>query len=124
MSQRWVSVSRIGHGKEVHIPEMGLRLTSGTRSHRKFVLREFKKAGITDDHYSLAFQDTDTPVHTAFEQSQYDLGDAMRLFETHPQFLAWHMLMTNGILNWNIIEYPPFAKRYPAIVSQVKSRPE
>ena len=121
MSQRWVAVSRIRHGVEMHLPELGLRLKTGTRTHRKFVLREFRSAGMTDYLYTLAFQDVTVPVHTAFEQSQDDLGVAMRLFEDHPDFLSWHMLMTNGILDWNIVQYPPFAEHYPRVAARVSA---
>jgi len=47
----------------------------------------------------------------------------MKLFEEHPKFLSWHMLMTSGTFVWNLVEYPPFAQRYPEVVVNVKSRP-
>lgn len=106
----------------MHVPDLGARQTVGTRTHRKFVLREFKSAGMTDEFYQLAF--SSHPVHIPFERCQEndpELG--MTLFEEHPKFLSWHMLMTSGKLAWNIVEYPPFAQRYPEIVTNVMSRP-
>lgn len=120
MSQRWVDVSRFKDGEEMHIP--GVRQTVGTRAHRKFVLREFKSAGMSDEFYQLAF--SSNPVHIPFERCQdTDLQLGMTLFEEHPKFLSWHMLMTSGKFVWNIVEYPPFAQRYPEIVASVISRP-
>lgn len=105
----------------MHIPDMGVRLMVGTRAHKKFVMREFKSAGMTDAFYNLAFEDT--PVHTTFERCQNDLETAMGLFEQHPNFLSWHMLMTNGIFLWNIVEHPPFVQRYPEIAANVTRSP-
>lgn len=122
MSQRWVDVSRFGNGEEMHLPHLGVRQTVGTRTHRKFVLREFKSAGMCEDFYHLAF--SSNPVHIPFERCQYsDLELGMALFDEHPKFLSWHMLMTSGIFVWNIVEHPPFAQRFPEIVSNVLSRP-
>lgn len=121
MSQHWVDVSRFKNGEEMHVPDLGARQTAGTRTHRKFVLRKFKSAGMTDEFYQLAF--SSNPAHTPFERCQTDLQLGMKLFEEHPKFLSWHMLMTSGIFVWNIVEYPPFAQRYPEIVANVKSRP-
>lgn len=107
----------------MHIPDLGVRQTVGTRTHRKFVLREFKSAGMSDDFYQLAFSSS-IPVHIPFERCQdTDLQLGMTLFEEHPKFLSWHMLMTSGVFVWNIVEYPPFAQRYPEIVANVTSRP-
>lgn len=104
----------------MHIP--GVRQTVGTRTHRKYVLREFKSAGMSDEFYKLAF--SSNPVHIPFERCQdTDLQLGMTLFEDNPKFLSWHMLMTSGKFVWNIIEYQPFAQRYPEIVENVLSRP-
>lgn len=119
MSKRWVAVSRTRHGSELHDPDFGVRLTAGTRAHRKFVLREFKSSGITEEFYRLAF--AEDPVHVAFEGYQTDPARAMALFERHPQFLSWHMLMTNGLLVWRIVEHPPFAQRFPGVASHVRA---
>ena len=124
MSRRWATMSRSHYGSEVHLPDLGLRLKAGTRLHRKFVLREFKAARITGDFYQLAFADVDVPVHTAFEACQDDPEAAMALFVEHTDFLAWHMLMTNGIFDWSIVAHPPFAQRFPAVVAHVKAVPQ
>ncbi len=121
MSQRWVAVSRFKDGEEMHIPDIGVRQTVGTRAHRKFVLREFKSAGMCEEFYRLAF--SSNPVHIPFERCQTDLQSAMTLFEDNPKFLSWHMLMTSGLFVWNLVEYPPFAQHYPEIVENVKARP-
>ena len=105
----------------MHLPDLGVRHTVGKRAHRKYVLREFKPAGMTDEFYQLAF--SSSPVHIPFERCQTDLELGMARFEKHPKFLSWHMLMTSGILVWNIVEYPPFVQRYPEIVANVRSRP-
>lgn len=106
----------------MHIPDIGVRQTVGTRTHRKFVLREFKSAGMCEEFYHLAF--SSNPVHIPFERCQdTDLPSAMTLFEENPKFLSWHMLMTSGLFVWNIVEHPPFAQRYPKIVENVKARP-
>ena len=106
----------------MHIPEHGIRLTVGTRAHRKYVLRQFKSAGMTDDFYQLAF--SENSVHIRFEQSQNDPDLALTLFEEHPRFLSWHMLMTSGILVWNVVTHPPFSQRYPEVAVHVMNRPE
>ena len=121
MSQRWVDVSRALYGVKMHIPDLGVRLTVGTRVHRKFVLREFRSAGLTDEFYKLVF--AKDPVHITFERCQTDLELAMVLFERHPGFLSWHMLMTNDIFVWRIVDHPPFAQQYAAVASIVRSRP-
>lgn len=121
MSKRWVSLSRDKYGSVMYHSDLGVRLNVGTRAHRKFLLREFKSAGITEDFYRLAF--SENPVHVAFERCQTDLELAMTLFERHPSFLSWHMLMTNNIFVWRIVEHPPFVHKYASVATIVRSRP-
>lgn len=124
MSQRWLALSRGERGAETFLPDLGLRLTVGSRTHRKFTLREFQKAGMTPTFYDAAFPEAGAlpAAHVAFARCQDDPAAALRCFEAHPEFLAWHMLMTAGLVAWPIATHPPFQQRYPALAEQLAHR--
>ena len=124
MSERWLALSRGKRETETFLPDLGQRLTVGSRTHRKFTLRRFQKAGMTPAFYDLAFPEAGTtPTHVAFAQCQGDPEAALQCFEAHPDFLAWHMLMTATLLAWPVASHPTFARRYPALAEQMARQP-